>query len=79
MKKIALFSFMVVAVLGMMTTRAWCGSGWWYAQVNIVNSGESPVQLSLINNGDAHAKFPDGSESWTLGDSQQRIPPKNMA
>ena len=70
MKKIALFSFMVVAVLCMMTTRAWCGSPNWNAQVNIVNSGESPVQLSLINNGDAHAKFPDGSGSWTLQPGQ---------
>jgi len=59
MKKIALFSFMVVAVLGMMTTRAWCSE--WYAQVNIANSGESPVQLSLINNDQAKAQFPGGS------------------
>jgi len=70
MKKIALFSLMVVAVLGIMTTRAWCGSGWWYAQVNIVNSGESPVQLSLISNDQARAKFPDGSESLTLQPGQ---------
>ena len=59
MKKIALISFMVVAVLCLMTTRAWCDE--WYAQVNIANSGESPVQLSLISNDQAKAQFPGGS------------------
>ena len=71
MKKIALFSFMVVAVLGMMTSRAQGDE--WSVNVNIVNSAESPVMLSLANNDDAGATFSGGGSTCILQPGQSTL------
>jgi hypothetical protein len=58
MKKIALFSLMVVAVLGMMTSRATGDNPPSYALiVTVANSTETPVSLSLANNEASGAYF----------------------
>jgi FG-GAP-like repeat len=72
MKKIALFSLMVVAVLGMMTSRAQSDDNW-DVNVNIVNSAETPVMLSLANNNDAHATFPGGGSTCILQPGQSTV------
>ena len=54
MKKVALITMMAVAVLGLMAGSA---KGGWVVYVNIVNSAETPVMLSLANNDDAKAIF----------------------
>jgi hypothetical protein len=72
MKKIALFSFMVVAVLGMMTSRAQ-GGGDWSVSITIANSAEIPVMLSLESNDQAKARFPNNSTSWTLQPGQSTV------
>ena len=72
MKKIAFISFMVVAVMGMMTSRAQ-GDDNWDVNVNIVNSAETPVMLSLANNNDAHATFPGGGSTCILQPGQSTV------
>jgi CO dehydrogenase/acetyl-CoA synthase epsilon subunit len=71
MKKIALFSLMVVAVMGMITSRAQGdGDTSWDVTVYIVNSAETPVSLSLANNNDAKAAFPSGGSTFILQPGQ---------
>jgi hypothetical protein len=58
MKKIAFISFMVVAVMGMMTSRAKGDAPpSYFLNVTVANSAETPVQLSLENNGASGAYF----------------------
>jgi hypothetical protein len=73
MKKIALFSFMVVAVLGMMTSRAQGDEYDWSVSITIANSAETPVMLSLESNDKARARFPNNSTSWTLQPGQSTV------
>ena len=70
MKKIALFSFMVIAFLGIMTSRAQGDE--WSVNVNIVNSAESPVMLSLANN-DTGATFSGGGSTCILQPGQSTL------
>ena len=70
MKKVAFISLMAVAVMGLMTTRAWSET---ILNVNIANSAETPVMLSLANYSDAQAGFPDGSESCILQPGQSTV------
>jgi hypothetical protein len=72
MKKIALFSLMVVAALGMMTSRAQSDDNW-DVNVNIVNSAETPVMLSLAENDDAKATFPGGGSTCILQPGQSTV------
>ena len=77
MKKIALFSFMVVAVLGMMTSRAQGDDpppdNKWSVSITIANSAETPVMLSLANNDDAGATFPGGGSTYILQPGQSTV------
>ena len=68
MKKIVMISLMAVAALGLMTSKAWSED--WDAYVNIVNSAETPVMLSLANNDHAGATFPGGGSSCILQPGQ---------
>ena len=70
-EKNALVSFMVVAVLGMMTSRAQGDDpppdNKWSVSITIANSAETPVMLSLANNDDAGATFPGGGSTYSPG------------
>ena len=63
-------SLLAVALLGLMTSRARADVN---AYVNIVNSAETPVMLSLINNEQCRAAFPNGGSSCILQPGQSTV------
>ena len=65
-------SLTTIAILGLMTTNAW-SQHTWDVNVNVVNSAETPVMLSLGNNGNAKATFPNGANSFILQPGQSTV------
>ena len=71
MKRIVFISLLLLAVLGIMTNNARSEEHFWQAKINIGNSAETPVFISLQNNNNAGARFPDDtSTSWILQPGQ---------
>ncbi len=71
MKKNVFISLLLLAVLGIMTNNARSEENFWQAKINIANSAETPVFISLQNNDKAGARFPGGtSTSWILQPGQ---------
>ena len=64
MKKAMFISLMASAVLGLMSTRAWAEDDKYDAYIQIYNSTEVPIPISLSENNNAEAKFPNGHEGW---------------
>lgn len=71
MKKMTLISLAAIATLWLMSNKAWAEDDKYDAYVQIYNSTEVPIPLSLLENNNAKARFPNDSEGWILqpGDS----------